>query len=142
MKIVEITNFSEKEFITVQKLVKILTNDNTNLSKDLYIQIIEDSNSHLFLAYEEEDIVGMITVGTYKSPTNSKAWIEDVVIDDRYQGKGLGKKMLVQALEFIKLLDIGVIMLTSNPSRIAANKLYQKMGFENKDTNVYLMKLK
>jgi ribosomal protein S18 acetylase RimI-like enzyme len=81
----------------------------------------------------------MLTVGIYHSPTGGKAWIEDVVVDENFRGQGLSKLLVLHAIEFVKSQHIPLLMLTSNPSRIAANKLYQSMGFERKETNVYRM---
>lgn len=81
----------------------------------------------------------MLTVGIYHSPTGGKAWIEDVVIDEAYRGKGLSKMLVRHAIDFVKSQGISALMLTSNPKRTAANKLYQTMGFEQKETNVYRM---
>ena len=73
-------------------------------------------------------------------PTGGKAWIEDVVVDETFRGQGLSKLLVAHAIEFTKSKGIPSLMLTSNPKRIAANKLYQAMGFERKETNVYRMK--
>lgn len=66
---------------------------------------------------------------------------EDVVVDEKYRGQGLSKQLVTHAVRFVKEQGIPLIMLTSNPTRIAANKLYQKLGFEQKQTNVYRMNL-
>ena len=79
----------------------------------------------------------MLTVGIYISPTGKKAWIEDVVVDESYRGKGIGQMLMNFAVDYVKQMKVSVLMLTSNPSRIAANKLYVKLGFEKKETNVY-----
>ena len=88
---------------------------------------------------QNEQIACMLTVGIYYSPTAGKAWIEDVVVDENFRGQGLSKLLVLHAIEFVKSQHIPLLMLTSNPSRIAANKLYQSMGFERKETNVYRM---
>ena len=98
-------------------------------------------NTHLFFLLADQEIAGMLTVGIYHSPTGGKAWIEDVVVDEKYRGQGLSKQLVTHAVRFVKEQGIPLIMLTSNPTRIAANKLYQKLGFEQKQTNVYRMNL-
>ena len=84
---------------------------------------------------------GNADCGIYHSPTGGKAWIEDVVMDEKYRGQGFSKQLVTHAVRFVKEQGIPLIMLTSNPTRIAANKLYQKLGFEQKQTNVYRMNL-
>jgi ribosomal protein S18 acetylase RimI-like enzyme len=109
-------------------------------SQETLMALVASENSHLFLAYDDsENIVGMLTVGIYCSPTGKKAWIEDVVVDDIYRGQGIGEKLMQHAIEFVKIKDVSLLMLTSHPSRIAANKLYPRVGFNIRETNVYKM---
>ena len=110
------------------------------LTESMFRQLVESTNSHLFFLIKDEQIAGMLTVGIYYSPTGGKAWIEDVVVDQAFRGQGLSKLLVAHAIEFTKSQQVPSLMLTSNPKRIAANKLYQKMGFERKETNVYRIK--
>ena len=78
------------------------------------------------------------------SPTlngEAKAWIEDVVVEKKYRGMGIGKKLVLRALEKAGQLGARVISLTSRPSRVEANKLYKKLGFELVGTNCYRYKI-
>lgn len=104
-------------------------------------RMIENPSTAIFLLHTDEGIAGMITVGNYFSPTGRKAWIEDVVVDSSQRGKGYGKKLLDHAIDYVRTLAPCTLMLTSNPSRIAANELYRSSGFEQKFTNVYKMNL-
>lgn len=83
----------------------------------------------------------MITVGCYTSPTGRKACIEDVVTDASVRGQGIGKILVQKAIAFLSTLSPCSVLLTSRPSRLAANALYKKLGFTPKETNVYTMKL-
>jgi GNAT superfamily N-acetyltransferase len=85
--------------------------------------------------------VGTLAVGIYRTPTGCKAWIEDVVVDHAHRGFGYGKKMVEYAIGFIRDSGADTISLTSNPSRIAANQLYQQLDFELYPTNYYKMRL-
>ena len=140
-KITEITAYKPLYRETVQKLMDQLTTHHVQLTEDTFKQILTSENSHLFFIWQNDEIAGMLTVGTYYSPTGGKAWIEDVVIDSRFRGKGLSKKLVAHAIEFAKSQQIPTLMLTSNPKRTAANKLYQAMEFNPKETNVYKMNL-
>ena len=73
------------------------------------------------------------------SPSGKKAWIEDVVVDEIYRGKGIAKKMVSYAIDWTRRQDIPQLMLTSNPKRVVANQLYTQMSFQRKETNVYRM---
>lgn len=126
----------------VRKLLKQLTTHSVKLTETTLEEIISQENTHLFFLLADKKIAGMLTVGIYYSPTGGKAWIEDVVIDEKYRGQGLSKQLVAHAIRFVKGQGIPLLMLTSNPTRIAANKLYPKLGFEQKQTNVYRMNLK
>ena len=82
----------------------------------------------------------MVTLCIYQCPTGRKAWIEDVVVDQNYRGKGYGKVMIEKVMELCRNKGNVTLMLTSRPSRIVANQLYQSLGFEKRETNVYKMK--
>ena len=131
-EIVEVKDFIPAYTDAVQKLLEQLTNRPVKLTGTTLREIISQENTHLFFLLADQEIAGMLTVGIYHSPTGGKAWIEDVVVDEKYRGQGLSKQLVTHAVRFVKEQGIPLIMLTSNPTRIAANKLYQKLGFEQK----------
>lgn len=139
--IIEINTYSEVYHEAMQRFLNQLTTQPMTLTKDMFCQLLASENSHLFFLMHDGQVAGMLTVGIYYSPTGGKAWIEDVVVDERFRGQGLSKRLVAHAIDFVKEQQIPLLMLTSNPKRIAANKLYQAMGFERKETNVYRMKL-
>ncbi len=140
-KIIEIQTYSLEYHEAMQRFLDQLTSNPMTLTETMFRQLLESENSHLFFLMKDEQIAGMLTVGIYYSPTGGKAWIEDVVVDQSFRGQGLSKLLVAHAIEFTKTQQVPSLMLTSNPKRIAANKLYQAMGFERKETNVYRMKL-
>ena len=103
--------------------------------------IVDSESSHLFLARIGEDVVAMLTVGEYLAPTGRKMWIEDVVVDSTVRGRKLGRAMLEHAIAYAHECGGGSLMLTSRPSRVAANALYRSGGFLQKETNVYKMEI-
>lgn len=137
--IVEINTYSPAYQEAIQRFLNQLTPEPMTFTEDMFKELLASKNSHLFFLFQGEEIAGMLTIGTYHSPTGGKAWIEDVVIDEAFRGQGLSKLLIAHAIEFVKSLQIPLLMLTSNPKRVAANKLYQAMGFERKETNVYRM---
>ncbi|WP_218754203.1 GNAT family N-acetyltransferase [Polaribacter sp. R2A056_3_33] len=104
--------------------------------KDLE-DIVSSGNTMLFIAEENNNVLGTLTLVFNKIPTGNKVWIEDVVVDNAARGKGVGEKLTQFAIEFTANKGIKSINLTSSPGRIAANKLYQKLGFIKRETNVY-----
>ena len=93
-----------------------------------------------FLLVAREDtgaVLGSLTLVIFPIPTAVRAWIEDVVVDDAARGKGVGELLNRRALEISAEHGAKTVDLTSRPSREAANRLYQRIGFEQRDTNVY-----
>jgi ribosomal protein S18 acetylase RimI-like enzyme len=103
--------------------------------------IVGNPNSVLFLATLDGDIVGVLTLAFYMIPTGLKAWIEDVVVDESASRRGIGEALNQAALDEARRRGSKDVSLTSRPSREAANRLYQRIGFERRETNVYRFKL-
>jgi ribosomal protein S18 acetylase RimI-like enzyme len=83
------------------------------------------------------DIVGTLTLVVFRIPTAVRAWIEDVVVDESARGRGVGEALTVAALDRAQAAGARTVELTSRPSREAANRLYQRLGFTPRETNVY-----
>ena len=83
------------------------------------------------------DIVGTLTLVLFRIPTAQRAWIEDVVVDEAARGAGVGEALTLAALERAADAGARTVDLTSRPSREAANRLYTRLGFELRETNVY-----
>jgi ribosomal protein S18 acetylase RimI-like enzyme len=103
------------------------------------IQAIADHEAcHLLIARDADgSILGSLTLVIFPIPTAVRAWIEDVVVDDAARGKGVGEALNLRALEISNDHGAKTVDLTSRPSREAANRLYKRIGFEQRDTNVY-----
>lgn len=100
-------------------------------------EMVEHDACTLLLARIDGSIVGSMTLVIFPIPTGIRAWIEDVVVDDSARGQGVGDKINRRAIEIAQDAGAKSIDLTSRPSREAANRLYQRMGFVARDTNVY-----
>lgn len=140
MEIIEVKEYERSYYESIQKMLGELTAVPTDMTEEFFKEIIASGNSHLFLLRKEDKVIGMLTLGTYKSPTGSKAWIEDVVITAGCRGRGYGRLLVRYAIDFSKETGIKTLMLTSRPSRRAANALYRSLGFEQRETNVYGIK--
>ena len=86
---------------------------------------------------EGDTILGTLTLVVFRIPTGVRAWIEDVVVDGSARGHGVGDELNRVALELARSKGAKTVDLTSRPSREAANRLYQRIGFQPRDTNVY-----
>jgi ribosomal protein S18 acetylase RimI-like enzyme len=98
---------------------------------------IKAGGSTMFVARVDGTIVGSLTLVLYRIPTGLKAWIEDVVVDEAARGHGVGEALNRAALDEARRRGAKAVSLTSRPSRQAANRLYQRLGFSARDTNVY-----
>lgn len=103
--------------------------------------IVGSNDSLLYLARLDDRIVGSLTLAFYRIPTGLKAWIEDVVVDDSARGQGVGEALNHAAIAEAGRRGAKNVSLTSRASREAANRLYQRLGFEPYDTNVYRYRL-
>lgn len=140
-RIIEAKAIVHEYVAAIDSLLTQLTPDSPPFTENHLGSIISSPNSHLFLLLSGWKIIGMMTIATYNSPTGKKAWVEDIVVDKAYRGKQLGMKLITYAVNYVREIGDCVLMLTSNSSRKAANRLYQSAGFEQKPTNVYRMKL-
>ncbi len=103
--------------------------------------IVESDSCHLLVASVDGAIVGSLTLVVFPIPTAVRAWIEDVVVDDAARGRGVGAHLNRRAIELAAELGAKTVDLTSRPSREAANRLYQRLGFVARETNVYRYEL-
>jgi ribosomal protein S18 acetylase RimI-like enzyme len=106
-------------------------------------EMIVSPATTLFLARDGEDgpIVGTLTLVVFRIPTGVRAWIEDVIVTEDARGQGCGQALNRAALAAAAAAGARTVDLTSRPSRDAANRLYQRMGFVQRDTNVYRYEL-
>jgi ribosomal protein S18 acetylase RimI-like enzyme len=103
-------------------------------------RIVEAPATALFVATNgggDAHVVGMLTLATFMLPTGVRAWIEDVVVDDESRGAGVASALVAAALERAQEQGARTVDLTSRPDREAANRLYVRLGFERRETNVY-----
>ncbi len=141
VRIFEVLEAKDEYVNAVNRLLVQLSSSPVLFTWDNLVSLTGSSSSHLFLAECDGCIVGMVTVGEYLAPTGRKMWIEDVVVDEAMRGRSLGRALVGHAIAFSESLGGGTLMLTSRPSRVAANNLYRSCGFLPKETNMYRMSL-
>ena len=99
--------------------------------------IVRSEATRLLVARVDGTIGGSLTLVLFRIPTGVRAIIEDVVVDEGLRGRGIGEALSKQALKVAKENGARTVDLTSRPSREAANRLYQRIGFKLRETNVY-----
>ncbi|HEX5267844.1 MAG TPA: GNAT family N-acetyltransferase [Acidimicrobiales bacterium] len=119
------------------RLVSQLSSSAPPPGKDELAEIIDSPATVLFVARLGGAIVGSLTLVVFRIPTGLRAIIEDVVTDESARGQGVGSALTNAALERARQSGCRSVDLTSRPSREAANRLYQQLGFKRRETNVY-----
>jgi ribosomal protein S18 acetylase RimI-like enzyme len=104
---------------------------------DSLARIADHQATTLFIARSEGVMVGMLTLVTFPLPSGLRARIEDVVVDQDARGQGIGTALTLAAIDLAQQQGARSIDLTSRTSRVAANRLYQQLGFRLRDSNVY-----
>lgn len=135
---IEIAGEASDELVTAMAaLIPQLSKSNPPPTKAELAELIGSEASTMFVARVDGRIVGSLTLAMFRIPTGVRAWIEDVVVDDSARGHGVGEALNRAALDHAKARGAITVELTSRPSREAANRLYQRMGFVARETNVY-----
>lgn len=127
--------FSETEYAAIVRLNGQLTGKTVDIQSPPYC------GGMLFVAEQQEGIVGMVTVCLYDAPSGRKAWIEDFVVDAAVRQNGVGRMLMDSAVDYARESGAVKVMLTSRPSREAAHSFYDNYGFCMRDTDVFVLSL-
>jgi len=138
LQIYEATEVTDELVEAFGRLIPQLSRSSAPAGRDELAAITGSEASILFMARDAGGrIVGSLTLAVFRIPTGFRAWIEDVVVDDSARGAGVGEALVTTALDRARALGAKTVDLTSRPSREAANRLYVRLGFESRTTNVY-----
>jgi ribosomal protein S18 acetylase RimI-like enzyme len=138
-EVVEVTDDLVDAFV---RLIPQLSSSSPPTSRDELAAIVDSVASILFVARDADgSIVGSLTLAVFRIPTGVRAWIEDVVVDRSARGAGAGEALVAAALDRAGSAGAKTVDLTSRPDREAANRLYVRLGFEQRTTNVYRFSL-
>jgi ribosomal protein S18 acetylase RimI-like enzyme len=140
IRITQATEITEELYMACQRLVPQLTHNNPPPTRKQLAQLLASPSSLLYMARHQEfgeEIIGMATLVLYFVPTGLRGTIEDMVVDERARGRRIGEALILTCLQHAEQAGAPQVMLTSNPGRTAANRLYQRMGLEPRITNVY-----
>jgi ribosomal protein S18 acetylase RimI-like enzyme len=100
--------------------------------------LLADPRTIQLVARDGDAIVGALTLVVYRTPTGVTSVIEDVVVDEAARGRGIGEALVEEAKAHAVAAGAARISLTSRPEREPANRLYRRLGFEQRETNVYV----
>ncbi len=146
---IELVTESTPELVdAMERLIPQLSRSATPLDAEACARFVAQPGVHLFVfrpdeadASGERPILGMLSLATFEIPTGVRAWVEDVVVDGAARGQGAGQALVEAALDHAKTVGARTVDLTSRPSREAANRLYRRAGFVQRETNVYRVAL-
>jgi ribosomal protein S18 acetylase RimI-like enzyme len=131
------TELTEELVEAFARLVPQLSDRATAPTSPELVSILQSPSARVLLAREGDRIVGTLTLALFPIPTGVRAWIEDVVVDESARGQGAGEALTREAIRLAADAGARTVDLTSRPTRIAANRLYEKLGFRRRETNVY-----
>lgn len=138
MQISELTTYTQTAFVQIAPLMKQLS-ERCVFTEEKLKATVEAPNCHLYVLEDGGVIIGCATLCFFHSPTGRKASVEDVVVSEVFRGQHLGRQLVEHLIAEAEKHAPVELHLTSNPKRIVANKLYQALGFERKETNCYVM---
>jgi len=142
MRIDIVRDADQELFDAFQRLVPQLTKNNPAPALDDLSALVRDASSTLIIARADNgDIIGALTLIVFRVPTGIRSIIEDVIVDLSARGLGVGAALMQSAVDLAREKGAANIALTSNPARMAANRLYQQLGFTKRETNSYQLKL-
>ncbi|HEX4863657.1 MAG TPA: GNAT family N-acetyltransferase [Acidimicrobiales bacterium] len=123
----------------ISRLLPLLSKSAVPPSEGQIADIVNSPGSTLFVAKDDAtgEIVGTLTLVVFRIPSGVRAWIEDVIVAEEARGQGCGEALSRAALDVARIAGARTVELTSRPSREAANRLYRRIGFVERETNVY-----
>jgi len=134
----ELSTFTSKDLSDIDFLMHDLS-ASSYCDETLLSNALNDANTHVYVIREDGHIVATGTLCVKHTLEFAIADVESVVVSSIYRGRGYGKKLMNVMIDMAKNLNVHHIQLTSNPKRVAANQLYQDVGFERYETNCYKM---
>ncbi|HUC34125.1 MAG TPA: GNAT family N-acetyltransferase [Gaiellaceae bacterium] len=138
MAITQATTADDELVAAFARLVPQLSSSAEPPSREQLQEIVASPAAMVLLARDDSSqIIGSLTLVVFRTPTGARAWIEDVVVDESARGRGTGEGLVAEAIRLASDSGARTIDLTSRPSRESANRLYEKVGFQARKTNVY-----
>jgi ribosomal protein S18 acetylase RimI-like enzyme len=138
VRLEEATGVDEELVEAWERLIGQLSRSAPAPSRTELEEIVASPATRLLVARDDDGaIVGSLTLAVFRIPTGVRAWIEDVVVDESARGQGIGASLTREALRLATEAGARTVDLTSRPDREAANRLYQGVGFQRRETNVY-----
>jgi ribosomal protein S18 acetylase RimI-like enzyme len=140
MQIQRVTEVDAELVAAFARLIPQLTSAPPPDADDL-AAVIAQPGASVLVAREGNAIVGLTCLTIYRIFTGLQARIDDVVVDTARRGRGIGEALTREAMRIARTAGARTLHLTSHPSREAANRLYARLGFVRRETNVYKLQM-
>ena len=128
---------SDELVAAFRRLLPQLSASAPALHEEALQEIVSSPATTILAARADDGIVGLLTLAVFRAPSGLRAWIEDVVVDESARGRGIGEALTREAIRLAVERGARTVDLTSRPGREAANRMYEKVGFRKRETNVY-----
>ncbi|MEU6559295.1 GNAT family N-acetyltransferase [Nocardia nova] len=136
-----VTYASDDVLAALTSLLPQLSATAAPLNRQTFEAVVENPGTQLLIARHNGSIVGALTLVLYTIPTGLRARIEDVVVDYVARGHGIGKALTATAVDIANQHGARTVDLTSAPSKVTANHLYQGLGFKPRESTTYRLSL-
>ncbi len=149
LRVTEVTEVDDSVVSALARLLPQLSRSAPPPTASSLGEIVSSPATRLLVAVEDDgkgedpadQVVGTLTLAVFRIPSGVRAWIEDVVTDESARGRGVGEALTLHGLRLAREAGARTVELTSRPSREAANRLYRRLGFEIRETNIYRLDL-
>jgi GNAT superfamily N-acetyltransferase len=137
VRVDQVTEATPEIYAALERLLPQLNSQLPIPTMERLRAIVADPAVSLLVAREGEQIIGTTTVIVYTTPFWIKARLDEVVVDEAARGKGVGEALVKASLDLARNKGVEVVELQSGLQREAAQRLYVRMGFKLRETNVY-----
>ena len=141
IKFLTLKNIDNANLSQVNHLIHQLAGFKVDHTKNSLKKFLSQPCLYQAGAFVDQELVGLASLFVIEKIEYTTGAIEGVVVDENYRRQGVGQAMMRALINQAKELELVHLDLTSNPTRVAANRFYQKLGFEKRNTNVYRLKL-
>ena len=137
MRVEVLDQVTDEIVVAFDRLLPQLSRSAEALDAAALRRLVSYEANTILIARSGDAIVGTLTLVVFPIPTGLRAWIEDVVVDESARGQGVGAALTEEALRVARAAGVRTVDLTSRPERAAANRLYQRLGFAQRNSRVY-----
>lgn len=137
MRVEVLDQVTDEIVVAFDRLLPQLSRSAEALDAAALRRLVSYEANTILIARSGDAIVGTLTLVVFPIPTGLRAWIEDVVVDESARGQGVGAALTEEALRVARAAGVRTVDLTSRPERAAANRLYQRLGFAQRNSQVY-----